>query len=304
MINLNDHYPAEQVHESAREQGMTMTVLALQPTHVEWCGTAAPPGGVLEATEVSLTPEGWQTLIKRLAPVPPFWPSEVPDGLDLRVVRMELATDRGSPERFDEDGWLYLCDGEETSALATWLFNPNGMHFINHARPWRYADSWPDRVARIKDFLERQGLSASRVVIDSSLVLELYGIRRARDIDYLSLDEAGGREKPFSANDAQLEHHGLGKQALIEDPAHHFEVDGLRFISFTQLRRLKRGRNRLKDRNDLAMMAALEDGREWRLVAGRGIAQCLVAVSILRRGPVRLLRYLVRHARLRQLLGR
>ncbi|WP_280545720.1 hypothetical protein [Halomonas sp. 11-S5] len=227
---------------------------------------------------------GWQHLMARLNELG----AEV-EGAEHGERLLEVVADSGG-KLPDGEGWRHVTSPKELPWMEALLMNANGRHFLQHARGGRLARRWPARVRSLRAFLERQGLEPSRVVFDSSLVLELYGLRPARDVDFLALDSIRQRERGFSANDAQLVHHGVSKQTLIEDPAFHLQVDGLRFVSFDQLRRLKHGRNRLKDRNDLRMMDALERGDRFALLQGWGVAQWVVMTIVLQRWARRLAR--------------
>lgn len=266
------------------------TLLALRPVNWEWGEAALPPGVVLESQEVSLTRDGWRYLRHRLEPLPAGWPEDARHILWLTVKCLVLAVGMRPPPRFGDGGWLLLSRPEEIATVSALLLNRHGLHFLNHARHERYARRWPERVGQLRGFLERHGLSPSRVLIDDDLVLELYGVRLARDISYLSLEPVTADEVRCHAGDERLLQHGVDKRTLIEDPRYHFEVDGFRFIAFEQLKRLKRGSHRLGDINDLAMMRALEKGWLWRLSVGRWCWWGLTLVALVERGASRLLR--------------
>lgn len=257
-------------------------LLALRPMLWEWREAPPPPGVVLEGHEVGLTPEAWLYLASRLAPLPPEWPQEVHGELWLSVKCQVLAAGMSAPVRIGEGDWLLLSDPDDVASLTALLLNPHGVHFLNHARHARRASwHWPQRVASIHDLLARHGVSADSVLVDADMVLELYGIRRARDLVLLSLDEVEGDLPAFRAGEALLVHHGRDRQALIQDARYHLVVDGLKFTAFSQLKCLTQRRRRLVDLNDLAMMNALEENRLWRLHLGRGLHLGLGAVSVL-----------------------
>ncbi|MFG6179422.1 hypothetical protein ACGTN6_19470 [Halomonas sp. THAF12] len=274
---------------SAGDSEEGVPLLALRPLQWEWREAPPPPGVVLEGHEIGLTPEAWRYLADRLTPLPPGWPQEVHGELQISVKCLVLAAGMGAPPRFGDGDWLLLSQPDEVADLSALLLNPHGVHFLNHARHSRRSSwHWQQRVAGIHALLERRELSPSGVLIDAGLVLELYGIRRARGIVLLSLEDVGEWETPFRAGDDLLIHHGQSKQQLINDPRYHLVVDGLKFIAFHQLKYLKQRRRRLVDLNDLAMMRALEEGRSWRLYLGRWLDVGLVSVSMLQHSVSRL----------------
>ncbi|ATJ82694.1 hypothetical protein [Halomonas beimenensis] len=273
--------PRQGDEEDGPPEGMTL--LGLQPRVLDWGEPVPPPGVVIEAVDLGVTPGGWGYLVARLAPVPPAWPAAMPVGMVLRVRRLILAAGMDTPSRFGDDGWLLLSDEREASDIAALLLRPTGVHFVNHARHRRFADRWPSRLQQLNAFLQEQGLPATATVFDEDLVLELYGIRPCRDLRFLTLGEPLRPAPPFVANDAQLVHHGLDKASLVENPRYHLQVEGLRFVSFDRVRRFKLSRGRLVDHNDLAMMRALEAGAPWRLALGGYLDGGLVLLQRLRR---------------------
>ncbi|RTQ98706.1 hypothetical protein [Halomonas nitroreducens] len=279
------------------------TILALQPLLWEWGEAPPPPGVVLQSQEVSLPSRAWKYLVLQLAPVPPTWPVEAEQGFILSVKCLALAEGMPLPPRFGDDGWLLLTHLPDVKAMSALLLNPNGVHYLVHARHRRYRRLWPKRTAQLQDFLCCQELEAARVLFDACLVLELYGIRRVRVIGYLSLDKVSHPVMPFMAMEEKVASCGVDKDKLITDTRNHFEVDGFKVMAFEQLQRLKRHSRNLQDRNDLAMMAALEDGRSWYLWLGRCIDLILVASASLRQILARLAGWLGLRALLRRLLG-
>ncbi|MDN3554977.1 hypothetical protein [Halomonas maura] len=298
--DVGDH----QADESGCGQFEGSTILALQPVLLDWGETLPPPGVVLQSQEIHLPTSAWQYLVLQLAPIPPTWPHDTQGGCTLSVKRLVLAAGMPLPPRFSDDGWLLLTHWPDVKAMSSLLFNPNGVHFLVNARHRRYRHLWPERISQFQAFLSSQELEASRVVFAGCLVLELYGIRRARVIGYLALDAVSHAVSPFISQEAAATKGGIDKVELITDARHHFEVDGFRVMAFGQLQRLKHHRRNLQDRNDLAMMAALEEGRSGYLWLGRCIDLVLVGAMSGRRACARLARSLGRRGLLKRLRGR
>ncbi|UYG06011.1 hypothetical protein [Halomonas sp. M4R1S46] len=299
-MNMGD-VGGQEADESGVGQPEGRTILALQPVLLEWGETLPPTGVVLQSQEISLPSRAWQYLAPRLAPVPSTWPLEAEGGVTLSVKRLVLAAGMPPPPRFGDDGWLLLTQLADVEAMSALLFNPNGVHFLVHARHRRYRRLWPARITQLQTFLASQELDAPRVVFDTCLVLELYGIRRARVIGYLALDAVSHAASPFIAQEAEVARCGIDKVEMITDARYHFGVDGFKVMAFGQLQHLKRHRRNLQDRNDLAMMAALEEGRSWYLWLGRCIDLVLVGAMIVRRAVARVARLLGLSALLRRL---
>lgn len=153
---------------------------------------------------------------------------------------------------------IHISDSkDEAVRIARILFNRNSIHFLNHSNPNKFS-STTDAIERFKIFLEQNGMNSDRVVIDSSLVLSLYGLREARDIDYLALDDVvENQDDLIQDHSDEISFHRQDKAELICNSKNYFYFEDLKFICFDQLYRMKNNRSETKDKNDLIMMDAL-----------------------------------------------
>ena len=96
-------------------------------------------------------------------------------------------------------------------------------------------------------------------MIDSSLVLSCYGLREAKDIDYLYSGDFKFKFNfnEISAHDEDLKYHKVLKKELIYNPKYFFYYNNLKFISLDQLYRMKINRAEEKDLRDCALMQKL-----------------------------------------------
>ena len=143
---------------------------------------------------------------------------------------------------------IHVTDShKETISVLRLLYNDNAIHYLNYARVNKFADTM-QKLERFREYVTANGLSLDDVAIDGGMVLEVYGLREASDIDVLS-------EFPLSAVGDHLIHdhsqllpfHGVDVGTLVRDPRYHFQIDGVKFISFRQLFRMYRNRNATKD---------------------------------------------------------
>ena len=154
---------------------------------------------------------------------------------------------------------IHITDSKsEAIKIANLLFNENGLHFLNHASPFKYAEMYDVNLKQFKAFLIQNNINKSEVLIDGSSTLVLYGIRKSEDIDFLITDNdrIANPSKEFDLHDQELIFHKKDKLDLILNPKYHFIFDGLKFISFEQLYSMKLARNQNKDINDCVMMQA------------------------------------------------
>lgn len=187
--------------------------------------------------------------------------------------------------------WSILM-ADEARRLSLWLLNVNARHFLAYARPGGFAGT-AGKLESFKEFMRINEFRSDEVILASSIVLEMYGLRKANDIDYLAFGEEKFSMPGIEPQDGQKFYHCLSKQELITNPAWHFEVDGIRFVSFHQLKRFKNNRGSPhKDCHDVGMMEALESGRFVELWRHRGMSKLYSIFFRLRRVVCRTLRYI------------
>ena len=166
---------------------------------------------------------------------------------------------------------IHITDTKsEAIKIANLLFNHNGLHFLNHASPYRYLGLY-ERLKQFEAFLAQNNVDRSEVLIDGSSTLALYGIRKSDDIDFLinDNDRIISQSKEFEIHDQELIFHKKDKLDLILDPRHYFIFKGFKFVSFEQLYSMKLARNQSKDANDCAMMKAFVSNKMLnKIIAG------------------------------------
>ena len=151
---------------------------------------------------------------------------------------------------------------EEVQRISRLVFNQNGLHFLNYAKPYKFKSSM-EMVGSIlplgKDLL-------NGLVLDGSMTLAVYGLRAARDIDYLSDKDIVASKGSFNleSHDSQILFHKVEKQDLIYNPKYYFEYLGVKFVSFKQTYQFKKNRNEVKDKNDCQMMTSLIEKNSFR----------------------------------------
>ena len=147
---------------------------------------------------------------------------------------------------------------QEAIDIARLLFNSNGLHFLNYANPYRYISEL-NKLNLFRKFLTDNTIPKDEALIDGSLVLALYGLRKGSDIDFFVSDSNSLKVtiKDFEAHDSELKYHLVDKEELIFNPKYHFIYNGLKIISFDQLFVMKTNRNGSKDINDCRLMNSL-----------------------------------------------
>lgn len=144
---------------------------------------------------------------------------------------------------------------EETLRLAKLIFNDNGINFLNFAYPNKYT-STHQKIEKFKNFINLNKLNKDDFLIDSSLILSCYGLREAKDIDYLFSKDLNLKYNfdEISSHDEELKYHKVLKTDLIYNPKFYFYFNNLKFISIDQLYKMKINRAEKKDQRDCALM--------------------------------------------------
>jgi|LakMenE01Jun11ns_1017448.scaffolds.fasta_scaffold9957867_3 hypothetical protein len=128
----------------------------------------------------------------------------------------------------------------DTITLAEVLLNRNGVHFMNTAPI--------DSESRIFDLLGGHKIFEDTAhvqipwCIDGSAVLEMYGIRRARDIDFIAMDVESMPREIRNIGDnhiSEFSKYPIGLEEVILDPRLHFRYKGNKLMSLSTLTFIK-----------------------------------------------------------------
>ena len=147
---------------------------------------------------------------------------------------------------------------EEAIQTARLVFNDNSLHFLNHAKPNKYA-STHKKIDTFKLFMKKNSLDSKDLLLDSSIILSAYGLREASDTDYFCSDNSKIKSTfdDINMHDEVLECYDEKKNEMIYNQKFYFYFNDVKFISFSQLYKMKTKRDEEKDRNDCKMMEAL-----------------------------------------------
>lgn len=148
----------------------------------------------------------------------------------------------------------------DTIAIAEILLNRNGLHFINNAP----IDSETRVVSLLGgpiQYVEADGLTVPWC-IDGSSIMEIYGIREARDIDYVSIDDKKLLPSIKKAGDnhkTEFLKYPISEYDLVSDPRLHFRFMGHKFMSLSTLMFMKSSLLDTKALKDIVSIAQFFD---------------------------------------------
>ncbi|MDT9187294.1 MAG: hypothetical protein P5681_05695 [Limnospira sp. PMC 894.15] len=141
---------------------------------------------------------------------------------------------------------------EETILLAQTLFNANSIQFLNQSR-YRFYQNFDYLFNQYKNTLIKSNLNPDFFCIDSSSILAVYGIREARDLDYIHFGNSPiiFPHPEIASHNSELHYHPYPRDEIIFNPENHFYYKGLKFASLEVVRQMKLKRNEEKDRQDV-----------------------------------------------------
>ena len=166
---------------------------------------------------------------------------------------------------------IHITDtSDEVNRVARIVFNDNSIHFLNHAKPNKYA-STHNKVAAFKTFISNSDACHDDVILDGSMVLSAYGIREANDIDYFTNENSKVdiKNDTFECHDSELKYHDIEKLSLIHNPQYYFYFNDVKFVSFEQVYKMKKNRKEVKDLTDCKSMEALLENNKTKAMLNK-----------------------------------
>lgn len=163
---------------------------------------------------------------------------------------------------------IHITDNnEETMQLERLILNENSLEFINKGRPDRYPFI-EKRIQKFVKYADEAGINREHYAFDSSVLLALYGLRRPRDIDFLTTDE-----KCMTINVFDCDCHNSCPyylepiEQLVEENKNYFWWNGNKYITLSVISRMKQIRNEKKDQRDVYLIEKIVQTNKYNLAA-------------------------------------
>ena len=147
---------------------------------------------------------------------------------------------------------LHISDySNDTFRIASAILNDNSIHYLNH--------SVDIMSANLKEYLFKYYTAIKQNTEDycvtSSAVLDIYGIRESKDLDYLHYhDNELNIIKISPHKDKWLSYYGIHKHDIIYNPENYFYYNGIKFATLKCIKNMKLNRNESKDINDIELI--------------------------------------------------
>ena len=82
---------------------------------------------------------------------------------------------------------IHITDHKyEVNKISKILLNENSIEFLSKANIFRFKENFKI-ISDFKSYLKNNNIDTANIVVDSSFVMSLYGIRKAKDLDYISI---------------------------------------------------------------------------------------------------------------------
>ena len=148
---------------------------------------------------------------------------------------------------------------EETTRIGCTVFNQNSFHFLQNSKACLSATNR-------KLFSRYRELAKSETFcISGSFILALYGLRTARDLDYIHNGQSLG-DSCFDSHNKYEKLFNTTIDDIIYNPSHHFYFAGVKVISLDTIRAMKSSRGEAKDKKDVELIDSCFAPVESRII--------------------------------------
>lgn len=202
--------------------------------------------------------DGFSGVYRKLIPCfPTFSPIrtifvEVDDSLQLITIKDKMRSLYGLGKHS-----LHMTDNiEETIEMAEILLSNNTIYFMNKCNALFFNNTF-----KLLEEAKKIQNSSEQVVFTGSIVLALYGIREAQDIDYIS-----DNDTDMNSHNRFLNWYGVNKNDVLFNTEYQFTFFGMKFLKLQIIRNFKKNRNEGKDIDDIKLIDLVQEdkGKDFR----------------------------------------
>ena len=124
----------------------------------------------------------------------------------------------------------------DTFRIASALLNDNSIHYLNRGNN----DITSETKKLLTNYFKEVGEKREDYCLTSSLILEMYHLRPAKDIDYLHKDDKKLSLEKTGVHDGKwLTYYHKHKDEIIYNPMYHFYFNGFKFATLEVIRKMK-----------------------------------------------------------------
>lgn len=147
---------------------------------------------------------------------------------------------------------LHISDGKvDTFRIGSSLLNDNSIHFLNNGTN-NLSNNTKDLLIK---YFNKIGNNNEDYCLTSSLIMELFNLRNAKDIDYFHINNKNINIKNIGLHKGKWEdYYHIKKNEIIYNPKYHFFFNGYKFTTLNIIKKMKENRKEIKDINDIKLI--------------------------------------------------
>ena len=153
-----------------------------------------------------------------------------------------------------EKNSLHIPDNHKDGfRICSSLLNSNSIYFLNNSS--NDFCSVSERMNKLNNYFNLLKEDNIDYCITSSIILEMYGLRDAKDIDYLHRENKDINLPFFGSHKGKwLDFYHVSKEEIIYNPKYHFYFNGFKFATLDVIKIMKQNRNEEKDKRDILLI--------------------------------------------------
>jgi len=136
---------------------------------------------------------------------------------------------------------------DETLLISQLILNRNSIAFLNDSKILRFKENI-NLISSYKSLIDKKNLDIQNFVICGSMPLSLYGLTKAGDIDFLTIENIEFLEPGLNSHNGYLKHYNQSLNELIFNPENFFYFHGIKFLTIDNIIIFKKNRGELKDK--------------------------------------------------------
>jgi len=147
---------------------------------------------------------------------------------------------------------LHVSDyTKDTFRIASSLLNKNSIYFLNHGTN----DISENTKRLLTNYFNKICNNSEEFCLTSSLIMEMFGLRNAKDIDYLHMSNHKLNDTEIGLHDGIWEkYYSKNKDDIIYNPDNHFYFNGVKFATLEIVKKMKENRGEEKDFRDIKLI--------------------------------------------------
>lgn len=144
---------------------------------------------------------------------------------------------------------------KDTWRISSALLNNNSIHYLNNCTNNISNQTKLLLTNYFNHFDNNEKIDKEDFCLTSSLIMEMYNLRQAKDIDYLNTDNVVlNLEKTGIHNGKWLSYYHIDKDDIIYNPKYYFYFNGYKFATLDVVKKMKEKRGEEKDLNDIKLI--------------------------------------------------